>query len=184
MDSTWIQPAICHTGENIQLMSSVAWEMYKQYAREVGGIQFCARNTNVNAWIIMSGHLSEKDSQALAVMLDEVTWHSLTITFEQIEEFSWKLVAYEHHPTTCQSTFKFLITHYFTSFALSIFALTSFSWFSSVPPAPYFRLQYQFLIAFWFTPTFSWELPGRKTRTVSTDTSSAVKTTPASPPAY
>ena len=61
--------------------------MYKQYAREVGGIQFCARNTGVNAWIIMSGHLSEKDSQALAVMLDEATWHSL-IMFEQIEGFS------------------------------------------------------------------------------------------------
>jgi len=30
MDSTWIQLVICYTGENIQLMSSVAWEIYKQ----------------------------------------------------------------------------------------------------------------------------------------------------------
>jgi len=55
--------------------------------------------------------LPEKDSQAFAVMLDESTWHSLTITFEQIEGFSRKLVAYEHHTNTCQSTLKFLITH-------------------------------------------------------------------------
>jgi hypothetical protein len=60
-------------------------------------------------------------------------------------------------------------SHCFTSFTLSLFALTSFSWLCSVPPTPYFRLQYHFLIpSFRFTPTFSGTLLGRKTKTVST----------------
>jgi hypothetical protein len=53
-------------------MILMAWEMYKQLAGEVGGVQLWARNTSVTAFIIMSDHLPEQP-QAWVVILDVST---------------------------------------------------------------------------------------------------------------